>query len=723
MNKPRPFLVGMLCGSIALSPATFALAQPARQAPQDAIIVQSAGINAMLVDRKDAGLKRALMMLDDRILELPAETDEPEMPAGMIKMVWDHLISPMSLRFAMDENPEQGAAPFHAQLIVHTLEPGQARSTAGMIASMLEQQGAEWAQGPMGGVRVTQAPFGKMMLGAAAIDGHESLIIGMNALDPDAPDLDTTALLPRGVAPVFAMHADLKQLTPLMEMAMQDPNAAMFRDMMESSGIMGENAMIIDMAMGHAEDRTHGGLIMHDYAKAGANWGALPGQNLPATILKAIPADATYAQAGMFDWSKLPDMLREIAKQTGEEQDPFQVMASELGFNPDTDFIAHLGNTFAMYQSDTTGGGGLMSMVAIVSLKNPDAFAATHDKIRTRVNQLGAREAKGYVKVHPWQEGGVNAFTLMTPGLPLPLELSWAIVGDHLIAGANPAALLTAANQLRNPKSSILDNKKVVEMAGGRLDDVMQFEFVDTPRHARQGYGVAQAVGAMIANGVRSPSDPERNPGPVVMPFNDFIEGVQPMVVAGRWQGDDLVYKWQGDRSMMVNLAGAGGAMGGMTGLVMIAALGGVMLPAISKARKTAIRTKNVSTLSAISRAILVYANENDERLPQSLEQLQREGFLTGIDLASPYGPAWDERGDYAYRTDLADRVYWELEGANAILLAIDRAQMLNDGGLTVVFLDGHVEELDLGRFEELLAIDGNQGAVESLGIPDWMRP
>ncbi|MCA9281423.1 MAG: hypothetical protein H6812_08850 [Phycisphaeraceae bacterium] len=722
MTKPRPFLVGMLCGSMTLSPVSWAMAQQPAEAT-DAIVVQSGGIDALLVDKKDAGLKRALMMLDDRLLELPAELQEDDMPAGMIKMVWDHLISPMSLRFGMDENPAEGAMPFHAQLIVNTIEAGQPRSTAGMLASMLEQQGAEWSS-PAGGIQTTEAPFGKMMLGAPEINGKESFVVGVNALNLNAPALDVSSLLPKGVAPGFAVHADMKQLTPLMEMAFEgNPDMAMVRDLMESSGIMGENAMTMDMAIGHGADRTYGGLIMRNYAKAGANWGALPGKNIPASFLSAIPADATYAQAGMYDWSKLPTMLREFAKQAGEEQDPFEIMAEELGFNPDTDFIAHLGDHYTIYQSDTTGGGGLLSMVAVMSLKDPAAFARTHNMIKTKINQLGAREGRGYVKINSWSEGGIDAFTLMTPGLPLPVEISWAIVGNYVVAGASPTALWSAASQLRDPKSSILDNKKVVEMAGGRLDNVMAFEFIDTPRHARQGYGVAQALASVIANAVRSPSDPSRDPGPIMMPFNEFVKDIQPMVVTGRWQGEDLMYAWQGDRSMMVNIAGAGGAMGGLMGIAVAAGMVGALLPALAKARESAKQVKSSTQARSVAMGVAVWCADHNDKLPDSLDTLLNNDLITADMLVSPFGPAWDGAGDFGYRTDLAGKSMASIQHPGQTIIAIDRAMLLNQGDTSVAFLDGHVEYLSSYELSEYLEMDWNQGGMDSLGIPDWMRP
>ncbi len=721
MSKPRPFLVGVLAGSMAMSPAAWAFG---RAPASDAIVVQSGGIDALLVDKKDAGLKRALMMLDDRLLELPAELDQEDMPAGMIKTVWDQLISPMTLRFAMDDAPAEGAAPFHMQLIVQSMEPGSARSTAGMIASMLEDQGAEWAEGPAGGIRETEAPFGRMMLGAAAVNGKESLVIGMNGLNLDAPALDVTGLLPKGVAPAMAFHADMKQMTPLMQMAMQHPQAAAFADMMESAGMMGEDAIVMDGAFGHGEDRMYGGAIYRGYAKAASNWGMLPGKSLPKSFLQAVPADATYVAAGMFDWSSLPQMLRMFAEQAGEEQDPFEVMAEELGFNPDTDLIAHLGDTYAMYQSDTTGGGGLMSMIGIVTLKDAAAFARTHEQIKTRINQLGAREARGYVKIHSWQEGGMQAFTLMTPGLPVPLELTWTIAGDRLVVGASPGAVISAVNQMKSGKTSILDNKKLAEMAGGPLDNLMAIEFVDTPRFVKQGYGVASVVGSMISNAVRSPSDASRDPGPIMMPYHEFVKGVQPMVVTGRWNGDDLVYSMQGDRSVMVNIAGAGGAMGGMAGIVVMGALAaGVLMPALSGARESALEVQSMAVVRAIGQGAMIYASMNDDVLPASLDVMIERDLLTREMLTSRLGPAWDEQGDYGYRTDLAGTRFAAITNPSQTLLAIDRAMLLNRGTTVAVFCDGHAEALDPDQLTEYLAMEFNQGAIEAFGVPDWMTP
>lgn len=91
--------------------------------------------------------------------------------------------------------------------------------------------------------------------------------------------------------------------------------------------------------------------------------------------------------------------------------------------------------------------------------------------------------------------------------------------------------------------------------------------------------------------------------------------------------------------------------------------------------------------------------------------------------LVSPFGPAWDGAGDFGYRTDLAGKSMASIQHPGQTIIAIDRAMLLNQGDTSVAFLDGHVEYLSSYELSEYLEMDWNQGGMDSLGIPDWMRP
>src|SRR4029077_20108879 len=109
--------------------------------------------------------------------------------------------------------------------------------------------------------------------------------------------------------------------------------------------------------------------------------------------------------------------------------------------------VAHLGETIGMYSSDTTGGGGLMSMVAFVEVKNADGLNQTMARIRGMLNQIGQQQAKGYVRIGERDLGGQKVMTLTFPGIPIPLEVCWGVADGYLYAAASPNAFLAAVQQ------------------------------------------------------------------------------------------------------------------------------------------------------------------------------------------------------------------------------------------------------------------------------------
>src|SRR5204863_8347579 len=128
-----------------------------------------------------------------------------------------------------------------------------------------------------------------------------------------------------------------------------------------------------------------------------------------------------------------PDVMAEIEKQTG--------------INPQRDIFDHLGETSGVYTSDTTGGGGLMSAVVFVEIKNTDAFEKSLDRLTGTVNRIGQRQAKGYVRFDHRKINDHPVTVLCFPGLPIPLEISMGLSDGFLYAAVSPQALLTAMKQ------------------------------------------------------------------------------------------------------------------------------------------------------------------------------------------------------------------------------------------------------------------------------------
>ncbi|HVP73035.1 MAG TPA: hypothetical protein VMS30_04805 [Phycisphaerales bacterium] len=554
-------------------------------AATDALVVYSAGADALLSDPKDAGLLRALKMLDERVLELPREVEDESMPAPAIQLALQLLMSPMSLRAGLlDMNAQPDGPPFYGQISFYG-PADSAADFAGRFNGMLAQHGAPPASPAQGmpGMQTVDADGVPLYFGTMKAGNGSAFVLGVNRVGAaDMPS--TTTGLPKDVKPVFAGRLDVKQLQPLMDMmlAQAGEEAEMVRAHLAASGMYGPDAGELTFAAGHGKDRCYGWGTFTNYRKALESSGLLAESALTAADLKRVPADASYAQVGKTNLSGMLKMLGAMAGEAmkrqgagGEEAaaDPFKFIEDATGIHPQRDIVDHLGQTMGMYMSDSSGGGGLASTVLFVEVKNPEGLEATRARIRGMINQIGQDKARGYVRVAERDVNGSKVLALTFPGLPVPLEICSTVTDGWLYVAASPGALTAAIEQAKSGKNSLADNPRFKEMGGGDLKDAMQVTFVDTPRMIGQGYGLVSLGMTALANAVRSPTDVKRDAGNIMPSFAELSKDAKASVSVTRLVGNDLVVTSQGDRSMLVNACGVAGSMGGMGGAMLVAAM------------------------------------------------------------------------------------------------------------------------------------------------------
>ena len=71
------------------------------------------------------------------------------------------------------------------------------------------------------------------------------------------------------------------------------------------------------------------------------------------------------------------------------------------------DVLMNIGDRGMYYQSESTGGGGLTSMVILLELRDAAGMAKAHAKLVDRLNELAADEIDGYARVQTWDNNGV----------------------------------------------------------------------------------------------------------------------------------------------------------------------------------------------------------------------------------------------------------------------------------------------------------------------------
>ncbi|MEM9374365.1 MAG: hypothetical protein AAGA55_12055, partial [Planctomycetota bacterium] len=337
-----------------------------------------------------------------------------------------------------------------------------------------------------------------------------------------------------------------------------------------------------------------------------------------------------------------------------------------------------------------------------------------------RANELGDGMAQGYARIRTLDLDGVAAFTLNTPGLPIPLDPAWTILNGKLVIALSPDSLSAAIDQMRGADTSVLDNPLFQRAVGARMPDgrVASLSFTDAPRLAKRGYGLTKMLLAAVANGVRSPANPDRVNFGLMPAYHEFTRGIEPSGTISWWDGEDLWYHSVGDRSVTVQAAALAGSFADVQAVFVPAFAAGVMLPALGRARQTAQELKGATQVRSLAQAALVYATNNKDRGPESVEVLIEQGYITRDLLSSPLGPAIDGGPDVVLRTDRPDMA--ASFDANFII-AVDRAMLVNGHPtVNVAFADSHAEAIDLPTLRLLLAEPVNRGAAVAFQLPGF---
>ncbi len=570
--QPRRLAVAALC-------TTAVAAGPALAQDEALVVVRGPGLKQVFTAPQDEGLARAMGMLGQRLTELPTELsmltqDDEHAQEGLalLKSVMPMIVSmidhPCELAIIDHGGMVNMMPDLDARLIVHT---GNRDTTAQMhnavqfIARMAAQEhGLALSPGENRLMNVV-LPMGQFIFGPADeaqtqfIAGFDSAGDGLNL---DAVDIPAPTEL-QGADLGGQLYVNVKAMARMAQRAMEasgEPDAMNMSQMIE--GFLPEGPLDVIGASAIKDGRhwsvlrMRGGVtLMQDIAATVQEMGMpmnVDFGTISTDSYKLIPRDVTMASAQIQDLSGLTAPARQAAYMAG---------VPELAA-----VVEALGKTWVAYMSDETGGGGLMSLVMIQPDVNGPAMTDALAGLAKTAN-IHAAPLHGYVRMRQWEtktSGGeaVQLHSLAFPGLPVPLEVSLGVVDNRLVMGATPQGILAAVDHWRSGRPSLPDNPRFKQASAGLLDHALKMSFMDMPATINRGYPIAQMVGAAVANFVRSPIDPSREPGLVTPSVAALTRNAQAWIGVTSIDGDDFVYKSSGDPSLMVNIAGGAGSMG-----------------------------------------------------------------------------------------------------------------------------------------------------------------
>ncbi len=547
--------------SLAASFAALALvaapasAQDSTSGVRDLFHLESGGCESMFLDPKDAGLHEALHLLEDRLGELPAEIGESWSP-DVMKLPLRLLYGPASLRVALDGDAySTGRFPFRAQL--------ELREESPEAAEALTMRATDFLMTTAPNLRKDIDASGFYRFNTGPTDVMYGVMESSYVVSVGAPRPTTSwgpSQLPAGVTSAMRMHLDLGRVVDLVAPRMKQGGVPF--DVRQMFGI---GDATVDWEFGVGADRSLGVSRTTGYGTMLNETSGMPEHMVNAAGLRAIPADAVWAALGVTNFEGTLDLIVEkmlLAAGPNDPfngQDPLDAINGFIGLHLREDLVAHLGAQWGMYFSESTGGGGMASLVAFVELADAEGLTAGLERVEELLDSVGSMQAKGYVRVERRDLAGQDMWALSFPSIPVPIEFSMGIAGGHLVLGITPQAALAGMHQLSQGGPSLLDDPDFRQYVPELRGDELGLSFLDTGELLSDGYGWATLAASALSNGVRSRRDEGRQPGLVLPPFHELARGVRPTVAVARLDGEDLVSTAEMDRSMLVNfVAGMG---------------------------------------------------------------------------------------------------------------------------------------------------------------------
>lgn len=638
------------------------------------LAMRCGGAEAWFVDEKDQALLRALQMFDDRLNELPGEVPDFEVPPPALRLFTRLFSGPMALTVGMSSEEVPGMPmPFAGELRLTQSSSSDAAASVTDIVNLMGEFGVPLDAPAPGSGYALPSPV-PMWMGESAGDVYVRL-----GLEAGAPAPDQASLLPEGASAYFSgMMAYGEFIDVVTEASGGDADLA---EVQQVLGLLGIDALNFEFAAGTDAERGYAVMRMPGWAGVAQETGLLSSEALSPEIVTAIPEDATWAMASSFNLDSIVETYAEMFQTLGgDDMDVFAMIEEETGLDIQQDLIAPFGGQMAMYASDSTGGGGMLSTVAVVEIGDAEAWNSSWARLENAVAKLGREEAMGYVRMSNFADAGQEYDVLSFPGLPIPLELCVTTVGKFAIFGITPQAAQAAVYQLTVSDRSLLDNPDFKSQLPPQMQNARVVSWMNTPRLMQDGYGTLSLMCSAVSNAMRSPSDATREPGMLLPSYPELRAGAMGMVSVGRIDGEDYIEESRWDRSQLVNMAGMLGYMyDSPLGPLVMAGLGASLaVPQVmgqtaqaelmvAEARLAELELERQMEedlylgIERIYGALDRFAANNEGRYPETLEVLvlldeNGAAYLERSDLVDPWGDAYlyeppVDEGDEPYVT------------------------------------------------------------------------
>jgi len=396
----------------------------------------------------------------------------------------------------------------------------------------------------------------------------------------------------------------------------------------------------------------------------------------------AISATAVnWDMAGIYD--TVMDASRTvIGDDFIEVEQGIAAVEAELNFKIRQGLLESLSGPMLFYV--LPGGATMQSpqggFVIIAKLKD----AKLWEESLVALGKFAAEKSEGMVQVSSQVQDGRTVYTWAVMPLAMAQIMpSWTVVGEQVVIGSNPALLTSAINQINSGTNSIRSTDGFKKVTTKLPDNLLSFKYGDSKLQFTQLTTAAQQfwpMATMFAS----------NAGlklPFVLPqLSHIAQDMGPSCQYCRFDDQGLRGHYRGAGIEPSLGAVAGGAIGA-----------GILMPALARSRQQARHAVSMTNMKQLGLAVIMYADEHDGKLPDSLEQA-KQYYKDSKVLESPLKPKGFAGPSYIYVSGQTMNT-----GSPATqIVAYENPEYCKDT-INALFLDGHVERMQRDRFRETL--------------------
>ena len=417
-----------------------------------------------------------------------------------------------------------------------------------------------------------------------------------------------------------------------------------------------------------------------------------PGEEVDLSLLERVPANAFSVTLTRVQPVRLYDNLIQILYQMDSRFASSVTSAifqlnQRAGFDLRDDLLGSLGPGMMLYEVP----GDIIMLMEVADRK----------KFDRRLKKL-LSEASATVEVNELAYQGTTIRHVDFTGMPMIFSPSYTFHKGYVVVGLYPQSIKRFLSYPQRGGKSITESADFQRVARPYLDGCAALSYSDT-REGLAGLYQLLTMGAQTFHGI--PQVPVR---PELLPHTGVIEPyLFDGVSACMSREEGVLFESFSPAGFMGRALGLVGRFAsprsGSGSLAKTAFVTAIILPAISRARQAARRTKCMNNLREIAAGLGTWEKGHDGELPDSLGDLHPDYLVSPDILTCPSDddPFRLENGlkcSYRYAGNLGGITSRQ----GAVVIAYDDRDNHGRGG-NVLFRDYHTEWWDSSMFPDWL--------------------